>query len=75
MTTKTNLQDVLETIRITAGEMGCSLDQITPKVLKAAASEIDDQDVSRQLCESADDMDRPVGLSDVSLSLQQWGVR
>jgi len=70
-----NLQDVLETIRITAGKQNCDPDGLTPAVIRLAAEQIDDADVSRRLAESADDMDRPVTLSDVAASLRMWGVR
>lgn len=70
-----NLHDVLTTIRETAGEQDCDTSELTPHVIRLAASQIDDDRVSRLLRESADDMDRPVTLSDVRASLQQWGVR
>lgn len=70
----TNLQDVLATIRETAGEQGCDTLELTPAVLRLAAQQIDDEDVAGKLIDSAEEMDRPVTLSDVAASLRMWGV-
>lgn len=71
----TNLQSVLETIRILCAEQSCDTNEISARVLKLASRQIDDGEIATFLSASADDMDRPVTLGDVSASLQQAGVR
>lgn len=70
-----NLQDVLETIRVTCGEQGCDPSEITAEVLNLAAGQVDDAGVAKFLRDSAADMDRPVGLGDIAASLRREGVR
>ena len=67
-----NIRNVLEIHRITCAEMDCRPTEITGPVALAAADQVaeSDPELGAWLRERAEEMDRPVALSDIRASLE-----
>jgi len=77
MSSKISLQSVLEIHRVTCAEQDCRPTEITQAVAKLSAEQVgeEDADLGAWLDLRADEMDRPVDLSDIAASLRSHGVR